>query len=245
MFEQSMLLDTGTGKRSGAVAASLAIQSIAVGVLVMIPLIWGDKLGIARPWLPITMPILRPLEQPEPVKAAHAPATPSNLTIPRVFHAIETPRTIPTAPVVIGDDAMPAAAIGANSTAAGVGEPGASFSDLLKFAPPAPKPAVEPAPAREAPHPVGGDVQAARLIRRVIPMYPVLAKQARISGTVRLIGIIAKDGTIEQLQVVSGHPLLVKSAVEAVRQWVYQPTLLNGSPVEVIAPIDVIFTLAQ
>ena len=60
----------------------------------------------------------------------------------------------------------------------------------------------------------------------------------------RLIGVIAKDGTIRQLQVVSGHPLLVGAAVDAVRQWVYRPTLLNGEPVEVIAPIDVIFTFS-
>jgi periplasmic protein TonB len=62
---------------------------------------------------------------------------------------------------------------------------------------------------------------------------------------VRLVGVIAKDGTIEQLRVVSGNPLLVGSAVAAVRQWVYRPTMLDGQAVAVIAPIDVIFTLAQ
>jgi protein TonB len=108
-----------------------------------------------------------------------------------------------------------------------------------------------PAPARNAekkteptkPHRIGGDVLAAKLIRQVVPAYPALAKQVRVSGTVKLIGVISKDGTIQQLQVVSGHPLLVSSALEAVRQWIYRPTHLNGEPVEVVAPIDVNFTL--
>ncbi len=58
-----------------------------------------------------------------------------------------------------------------------------------------------------------------------------------------LEGVVSKDGTIRNLQVLSGHPLLVPAALDAVRQWVYRPTLLNSVPVEVIAPIDVVFTL--
>jgi protein TonB len=107
-----------------------------------------------------------------------------------------------------------------------------------------PKPAIaEPAKIPAKPTPVGGKVQEAKLLNKVIPAFPPLARQARVSGTVQLIGVIAKDGTIQQLQVVSGHPLLVKAALDAVRQWIYRPTLLNGQAVEVIAPIDVIFTL--
>ncbi len=85
----------------------------------------------------------------------------------------------------------------------------------------------------------------AMLVRKVIPEYPPLARSARISGVVRLIGTIGKDGTIRDLQLVSGHPLLSRAALEAVRQWIYRPTLLNGNPVEVIAPIEVNFTLGQ
>jgi protein TonB len=88
-------------------------------------------------------------------------------------------------------------------------------------------------------------VQAARLVNKVTPLYPPLARQTRISGTVRLHAIIGKNGAVEQLQVVSGHPLLVQSALDAVRQWRYQPTLLNGDPVEVDTEIDVVFSLAQ
>ena len=88
-------------------------------------------------------------------------------------------------------------------------------------------------------------MQAAKLIKKVVPQYPALARIARVSGTVHLLGNIAKDGTIQRLQVVSGNPLLVQAALDAVRQWVYRPTRLNGEAVEVIAPIDVIFTLSQ
>ena len=90
---------------------------------------------------------------------------------------------------------------------------------------------------------VGGNIQAARIVNRVQPVYPEAARQARIQGVVRLRVILAKDGTISQMEVISGHPLLQQAALDAVRQWVYQPTLLNGRPVEVDTTIDVIFQL--
>jgi TonB family protein len=99
------------------------------------------------------------------------------------------------------------------------------------------------------PHPingplrVGGNVQAARAINKVQPVYPKEARKDRISGVVRLHVILAKDGTVQQLEVISGHPLLQQAALDAVGQWTYQPTLLNGEPVEVDTTIDIIFTL--
>jgi protein TonB len=92
---------------------------------------------------------------------------------------------------------------------------------------------------------VGGQVQQANLIRQPKPIYPPLAKQARIQGVVRFEAIIGKDGTIQNLKMISGHPLLVPAAQEAVKQWLYKPTLLNGEPVEVATVIDVNFTLSQ
>jgi protein TonB len=74
-------------------------------------------------------------------------------------------------------------------------------------------------------------------------MYPPLAKQARISGSVLLHAIIEKDGSVIQLEVISGHPLLVQAALDAVRQWRYQPTLLNGEPVQVDTTVTVVFSL--
>ena len=82
-------------------------------------------------------------------------------------------------------------------------------------------------------------------MNKVQPQYPPLARQTRISGTVRLHAIIGKNGAVEQLEVLSGHPLLVQSALDAVKQWRYQPTQLNGEPVEVDTTIDVIFSLNQ
>jgi protein TonB len=110
-----------------------------------------------------------------------------------------------------------------------------------------PPPPVKEAPKAATPQRirVGGNVQQANLIRKVQPVYPPLAKQARIQGTVRFTAIIGKDGTIQNLQLVTGHPLLVEAARQAVSQWQYKPTLLNGEPVEVVTQIDVNFTLSQ
>jgi TonB family protein len=90
---------------------------------------------------------------------------------------------------------------------------------------------------------VGGNVQSAKLLNRVQPAYPEEALRNRIQGTVRLHLILQKDGTVGQLEVVSGHPLLAQAALDAVRQWRYQPTLLNGNPVEIDTTVDVIFML--
>lgn len=106
--------------------------------------------------------------------------------------------------------------------------------------PPAPRDAGSP-PQRIR---VGGNVQQANLIRKIQPIYPPLAKQARVQGVVHLATTIAADGTVQNLEVISGHPLLIQAAMEAVKQWVYKPTLLNGNPVEVITQVDVNFTLA-
>jgi TonB family protein len=90
---------------------------------------------------------------------------------------------------------------------------------------------------------VAANVAAGYVIHQVAPVYPPIAKTAHITGTVVLHAIIAKDGTIEQLKVVSGPPLLLKSAMDAVQQWVYRPTLANGDPVRVDTTISVVYTL--
>jgi TonB family protein len=92
---------------------------------------------------------------------------------------------------------------------------------------------------------VGGNVQAANLIEKVTPKYPVEAKQARIQGKVSFTATIGKDGKVENLELISGEPVLADAAREAVAQWVYKPTLLNGLPVQVVTQVDVNFTLAQ
>jgi protein TonB len=92
---------------------------------------------------------------------------------------------------------------------------------------------------------VGAAVQAANILTKVTPAYPPLAKQARVQGVVQFEALIGKDGSIENLKVVSGPPLLIQSAMEAVQQWKYKPTLLNGQPVQVLTTIDVNYTLSE
>lgn len=92
---------------------------------------------------------------------------------------------------------------------------------------------------------VGGNVEQANLISKVTPAYPAEAKQDRIQGKVTLQVVIDKEGRVEEVSVLAGPDALVQAAVEAVRQWVYRPTLLNGDPVKVQTTVDVNFTLAQ
>lgn len=91
---------------------------------------------------------------------------------------------------------------------------------------------------------VGGNVQQAQLIRQIPPVYPSLAKNARISGPVRLKVVVAGDGTVKEVTYISGHALLANAAMDAVRQWIYKPTLLRGQPVEVVTEVEVNFTLS-
>ena len=117
--------------------------------------------------------------------------------------------------------------------------------------PPAPQAAsiavatAPPSPASPPRIRIGGNVQAVKLISQPKPAYPPLARMAHIQGVVELRAIIGKDGSVQDLTVISGPPLLVPAAVTAVQQWVYQPTLLNGDPVEVDTQVDVNFTLRK
>lgn len=112
--------------------------------------------------------------------------------------------------------------------------------------PPAPAPASAVAAATPPATPsrinVGGNVQSAMLLHQVTPAYPPLAKTWRIAGTVKMKAVIGTDGRVKDLAVVSGPALLVKAVEEAVRQWVYKPTLLNGQAVEVETEISVNFS---
>ena len=127
------------------------------------------------------------------------------------------------------------------------GIPGVTATTTLPVFIPAPtveiaKPAVAPPIENVKPILVSGGVLAAKLIKQVLPSYPSLARQTRVSGSLHLLGIIAKDGHVQNLRVIDGHPLLRQTALDAVSQWVYSPTFLNGQPVEVEAPIEVNFT---
>ena len=110
--------------------------------------------------------------------------------------------------------------------------------------PPAPSLKENVKPPQERILPVGGNVQSAKLIKHPAPAYPAIAKSARIQGKVELEAIIGKDGSVQNLKVLSAaSPLLTSAAIAAVKQWLYQPTLLNQEPVEVITEITVNFAL--
>jgi TonB family protein len=134
------------------------------------------------------------------------------------------------------------------------GSPAAVIGAPPAPTPPAPPPPPPPQqgssiPIGATPTPVrirvGGNVQAANLLSKADPVYPPLGRQAGVQGVVRFNVIIGKDGHVESVQLVSGHPILVASATEAVKQYVYKPTLLNGQPVEVMTQVEVNFTLAN
>jgi protein TonB len=177
--------------------------------------------------------------------------------IPRQFDGtrLMAPKTVPKEIAMIKEDELPpAASVGVvGGVPGGVpgGTPGGVIGGIIgaaaSAAPPPPPPQVKEAPKPVTPKriTVGGNVQQAMLISQPKPMYPPLAKQARISGTVKFTAVIGRDGTIQNLQLLGGHPLLVQAATDAVRQWRYKPTLLNGEPVEVVTQIDVNFTLNQ
>jgi protein TonB len=116
-----------------------------------------------------------------------------------------------------------------------------------RISPPLPPPpaasAPTPAPVTSGPVRVGGDVRPPELTKYVPPRYPILAKRTRVQGTVELEATVTKQGAVKDVRVISGNPLLVPAAVEAVRQWHYEPTKLNGTPVAVVLTAKVNFFL--
>jgi TonB family protein len=97
-------------------------------------------------------------------------------------------------------------------------------------------------PAQQPPLRVLSEIKEQRLIYRVRPVYPKLAKQARVQGTVKVAALINESGSVERLKLISGHPFLVRAAFDAVKQWRYRPTTFNGVPVRVVTTISLTFS---
>lgn len=241
MFEQS-IVTTERSYRSWSVAVSLVLQTGLILGAAIIPLIYTDRLPALTQWA-------QNLVVPSP-----PPAAPSRVEVSavrRVAHAdhiFTAPITIPRRVAIVNDLNQPVLEVSADAMASGPFEIAGPVNRLLADIIPAPRLPEPPRPVpptrvERAPMRVSAGVQEAKLLRRVIPVYPPLAITTRTEGTVHLVGVIAKDGTIRDLQVIDGHPLLVRAAIDAVKQWIYKPTLLSGEPVEVIAPIEVRFTL--
>jgi protein TonB len=255
MFEQTFVEGRGKTNTTWTVLVSFAGQVVLIGIAILIPMIYFDALPKSQ----LTSFLVAPPPPPPPPPPPAAAPIKVVKVIPRQFDAgrLMAPKVVPKEIAVIKEEEMAPPSSGGVGVVGGVpggvpgGTPGGVIGGIIgsvpTAAPPPPPPPVKQEVKQAAPQRirVGGNVQQALLIRQPKPVYPPLAKQARIQGVVRLNAIIGKDGTIQNLTVASGHPLLVPAAMEAVKQWVYKPTLLNGEPVEVVTQIDVNFTLSQ
>src|SRR5262245_26087725 len=254
MFEQTFVDGVGKTNKTWTVLVSFLGQIVGIIIAIIIPLLFTDAL----PKTQLTSFLVAPPPPPPPPPRPPA-AAPVKIVkvIPRQFDAgkLMQPKAIPKEIAIIKEEELPPAAavqgvVGGVPGGVPGGVAGGVLGGIIGGVPSAAPPPPPPVKVVEAPKPpqrirVGGNVQAAMAIRAPKPAYPPLAKQARIQGVVRLNAIIGKDGTIQDLKAASGHPLLVPAALEAVKQWLYKPTLLNGEPVEVVTVIDVNFTLSQ
>lgn len=242
MFDQ---LDTKGTKRSGAVLISFGLQCALVVVALVVPLLNYYEIPLTDLSAMLVAPPPPPPPPPPPVEVQ------VRRVIPQQFQSdvITQPQAIPDKVAIIENQQQPtgiAGVVGGVGTGGGAlgGVLGGIISSTPSVAPPPPP----PPPVKKAPPKrirVGGAVQQARMLRRVNPVYPPLAKSARIQGTVQLSAVIGKDGRIQELNVINGHPMLIQSALQAVQQWQYKPTLLNGVPVEVATQVNVNFTLSR
>jgi protein TonB len=237
---------TGDWKRA-AIPLAYAAESMLVGVLVLVPLIYTQALP--KQWLISEMHIPPPPGRP-PGRPAGRPAPPPRH--PAVDPVTAPPTIPPVIATIIEAPEPPQAGVVQGPWVTG-GIPGGPPDGVLNGVigspfggkePPPPPPVVHAAPKQQL-YRVGGDVIAARALSQPPPIYPPLATMARIQGTVVLQAIIGIDGAIKDLKVLSGHPLLARAARDAVRTWRYQPTLLNSDPVEVLTEIDVNFKLGE
>jgi protein TonB len=252
MFEDSVLDNGGYG-RSQWPWMGLVAQAGIVSGMFLVPLLSPQILSVMLPKALLYIPLkpVTPVEvavQPSrPATAATAHALVAARPAARVFRAPATIQPVANLIDPAGYEPPVFSSVrtdGDNAIRTGDGGPGITGIGGVPTAPP-PRPGetAKTEPPRRIR--VGGEVLGAKILSRVNPVYPPLAKQARIQGLVKLEGVIAKDGTIEQLRLLSGHPLLAPAALAAVRQWRYRPTHLNGEPVEVVAPIEVHFILSH
>jgi periplasmic protein TonB len=236
MFDQMIVSTKGTKThKSWTVGLSALVQLLVVFVLILIPLIYTEALPKELTSMFLVAPAPPP---PPPPPAAIVKTVRPKFVEPQRMVA---PTVIPKKVEIVKDEAPDVA-----GTAGGFGVPGGVAGGVLGgivggAAPPPPP----PKPVQTGPVRIGGNVMQAKAIDRVQPTYPAIARAAHVQGTVVLHAIIAKDGTVQQLQLVSGPPLLVNAAMDAVRQWRYSPTELNGEPVEVDTTIQVVFTLGD
>jgi protein TonB len=242
MFEDSLVESSGALGRQNPWTASLSfvVQGLLAAMLVLLPLIYTEAL----PWRQTTAIVSAPVPPPPA-------APPLSNRLQQAPHphpmlddgVLRVPSSIPRRVAILHDDETNGGESGVLDLAGvpggtGTGVPNRLLNNLVQVPTVMPK-VVAPTKVR-----VSSGVAQGLLVHQVKPAYPTLAAQARIQGTVVLQAVIAKDGTVQDLRVVSGHPLLVQAALDAVSLWHYKPYLLNDQPVEVDTQINVNFTMA-
>ena len=246
MFEDSLVESGGKlkSKQGATTAVSFILQILLIGVLVLLPLVFTEALPKQQLMTFLVAPPPPPPPPPPPA------ATPEIKVVKKMTTELDngelrTPTKIPKKIQMIKEDETPPPSSGVAGVVGGVpgGVPGGAVGGVLggiiSGTPTAVPKVATPQRVR-----VSQGVSQGLLIHQVKPSYPPLARQARIQGTVVLQAVIGKDGNIQNLKVVSGHPMLAPAALEAVKQWKYKPYYLNGEPVEVDTTINVNFTLA-
>jgi protein TonB len=256
MFDQVFVAEAQDSKRFWTTCAGVTGQVGLVAAMILAPMVWPEALPsmhsivtILTPPGPPPPPLARPEAAPQPTHAAavHPFVDPSG----RVFQPPKIPDKVTMLtddpPVVTGvyvAGGIPGGAVGGVRDGI-IG--GILLAGNAALAPPRPPETARPADKAPAAEPIrtrlGGVVLAGKLISRVDPVYPTMAKNMRIQGVVELMAVVGVDGRVRELKLISGSPLLAPAALDAVRQWLYRPTYLNGDPVEVTAPITVTFRL--
>ncbi len=246
MFEDSLLESGnrfGGKKRAGTTVLSFVLQGIFLGILILIPLIYTDALPKQQL---MTFLVAPPPPPPPPPPPAAAPVRAVKVAASDIVNgALRTPTAIPKKVMMIKEEDTPPPSAGVGGVIGGVpggvpgGQMGGVIGGIVSSTPVAVPKIATPQRVR-----VSQGVSEGLLVKQVQPQYPPLARQARIQGSVILQAVISKTGTIENLHLVQGHPMLAPSAIEAVKQWRYRPYLLNGEPVEVETQIEVKFSLS-
>jgi periplasmic protein TonB len=243
MFEDSLLESGGRlkTKRGRTTTFAIFLEILLIGVMVLMPLIFTEALPKQQL---MTFLVAPPPPPPPPPPAAAPVKIVHQIQTDIVNGALRTPTKIPQKIQMIKEDEAPpqmAAAGVVGGVPGGIpgGQMGGVLGGIINSGTVAVPKVAAPQRVR-----VSAGVTSGLLVRKVNPVYPPLARQARISGTVVLRAVISKDGSIENLSLVSGHPMLAPAAIDAVKQWKYKPYLLNGEPVEVDTEVQVNFTLA-
>ncbi len=247
MFSDSLLDFGETRKRRAfATTTSFIFNCVAIGIMLIIPLVFTDALPKAQLLTFLVAP--PPPPPPPPPAAAQVQKVVRQLETDMLSTGgLRTPTKIPTKVEMIKEEEAPPPMAVTGGVVGGIGIAGGQMGGVIggivnatsnmatpKFVP------VVPQRIR-----ISQGVTKGLLIHRVEPSYPPLARAARVQGDVVLSAVIDVNGQITNLQLVSGHPMLVPAAIAAVRQWRYKPYLLNGTPVEVETTITVIFSLTS